>query len=79
MISMFRIGDIPVSPSDVKWSSSNIKVATVDKKGNVRAAAPGTAKISAEFSEKTAPGQQWNTGVVLFQRGIRWNKRCADD
>lgn len=54
MIFMFRTGDIHVSPSDVKWSSSNIKVATVDKKGNVRAAAPGTAKISAKFSGKTA-------------------------
>lgn len=66
MISMFRIGDIPVSPSDVKWSSSNIKVATVDKKGNVRAAAPGTAKISAEFSEKTtswAAMEYWS-GII---------------
>lgn len=66
MISMFRIGDIPVSPSDVKWSSSNIKVATVDKKGNVRAAAPGTAKISAEFSGKTtswAAMEYWS-GII---------------
>lgn len=50
-----------VSPSNannlnVKWSSSNTKVATVDKKGNVKAVAAGTAVITVKTVEggKTA-------------------------
>ena len=36
------------------WSSSNKKVATVDKSGKVTAVAEGTAKITAKAGDKTA-------------------------
>ena len=38
----------------VTWSSSNKKVATVDKSGKVTAVAEGTAKITAKAGDKTA-------------------------
>lgn len=42
----------PASP--VEWSSDNLKAATVDKYGNVKAVAPGVAKITAKAGNTIA-------------------------
>ena len=43
-----------VPAENVKWSSSNSRVATVDEKGEVRAVSVGIATITAEVDSKTA-------------------------
>lgn len=53
-VTMVPANATNASLSDVKWSSSNTKVATVSSKGIVSANAVGSAKITAELNGKTA-------------------------
>ncbi|MDE7325154.1 MAG: Ig-like domain-containing protein [Lachnospiraceae bacterium] len=46
-----KLGDI--AATDVKWSSSNKKVAIVSSKGVITAKAEGTATIKAKYNSKT--------------------------
>ena len=57
---------------NVKYSSSNKKVATVDKKGKVKAVAAGTVKITVKSGSQKAvytivvPGTTAIKGVKVF-------------
>ncbi|MDE6433790.1 MAG: Ig-like domain-containing protein [Lachnospiraceae bacterium] len=53
------------SDSSVVWTSSNTKVATVDQKGNVTGAAPGTAVITVKA--KDASGKYATCNVTVVQ------------
>ena len=49
--AQFCYGDTPV-PEPVTWSSSDVKVVTVDNRGTIAAVAPGEAKVTATFNGK---------------------------
>lgn len=65
-----------LAQQDIKWSSSNTKVATVDSKGNVTFTGTGSATITAESADGTVSAQckvkssystlQWIIVIVLF-------------
>lgn len=47
-----------VSAGTLKWSSSNKKIVTVDKKGRITAKKPGTAKITVKTATKKVQAVQ---------------------
>ncbi|MDY5641733.1 MAG: Ig-like domain-containing protein [Candidatus Faecousia sp.] len=52
---------------EVKWSSSNEKVATVDETGNVHAVTPGTVKITATSQDTFAAPKSASCTVTVLQ------------
>ena len=66
---------------DVEWTSSNPKVASVDKDGNVTGIAYGTATITASVSGKNASasvsvtaGKKNGMDVSVWQKNVDWMK-----
>lgn len=72
--------DSSYTAKQIKWESSNTKVATVDENGNVKMTGPGSATITAKSTDGKASAQckvsvsyawwQWIIRIVLL--GFLW-------
>lgn len=56
--------------AEIHWSSTNEKIATVDRNGVITAVGPGACSVIAEAGMVTAAGQNW-TNVVTIEVNIR--------
>ena len=69
--------DAKTSPSSFVWTSSNKKVATVDKKGVVKTVGPGTAVISASIPTIGLSTEHTVNVKIINVTGVKLNKTSA--